>query len=390
MVVAPRRQRFVGAKWSAIATDTVLSPLATFNAKVDKRRHAADRIPLDAGGCAGPIDAVPIISFLDLMSLAFAGATSAKQVTKRQEFARQVKNAGGFCLVKLEDIEASILDGMWGCMDALFDGNNMNTDSNQFRRQTLTTGNVDEQCHHSGYEFVQTTLLGNQVRPRSLVDLVGESGADQAKKVYQLLSQMAKAFSSVVYAGASDVSPKEASDLISSLVDDEHQSFSGSYHRMCRYLRVKGDGWGESMRSHVDWTLSTPIPVSNVAGLEIFHPQTSEWIRPELTSRQLFERDGAVHEGRWNSAYVVVMTGAWLEILTNGEIESTIHRVVSDAKAESRKSAPFFMRPREAIFERVDAIFDNVDATIMAMDASEATESICSFLSEGLFVAEVV
>jgi hypothetical protein len=89
-----------------------------------------------------------------------------------------------------------------------------------------------------------------------------------------------------------------------------------------------------------------------------------------------------------------VFAGAWLELLTEGKIEATLHRVVArrpsaaaasaaEAGASSglRLSAPFFLRPDERVFERVDEVFDDPDnLEMLGMGPTDAVREMSRFL----------
>ena len=94
-----------------------------------------------------------------------------------------------------------------------------------------------------------------------------------------------------------------------------------------------------------------------------------------------------------NSRYVIVMAGKYLELLTNGTIPACIHRVVVEPvtktyenevpskttmearpttkgkkrNEEARLSAPFFLRPTEATFERMMECCNNKNKTVATM-----------------------
>jgi hypothetical protein len=292
---------------------------------------------------------------------------------KRRDFVSTVQNAGGYCIVKLEDPELSVVDGMWDGIDEIFarprrkDTAVTGAAQLELRHQTLTREDRTELHQNSGYKFVQISLVDNSIP--YLADSVGQQSAEQAGRVYQLFSLLAKAFASVSYAGSCTESehvankgdPKQASDLLTKMLDDPGKPFSGTFHRLAKYVPVpEEEDWSESLRSHCDWTLSTPIPVSATAGLEIFNPTSHTWIRPEQTAKALWEHEKGEHratdDNRWHSRYVIVMTGKWLELISKGEILSCIHRVVSIRGENSRLSAPFFMRPRPQVFSDAEAV----------------------------------
>jgi hypothetical protein len=248
-----------------------------------------------------------------------------------------------------------------------------------------------------------------------------------------------------------------ASKLIYSLLHNEpnptttNGKYSGTYHRLARYVTMakqtknkyrnikvlvnqsNGDNDDDNnscmtkdndedvdkhnskiandnsaLRSHTDWTVVTLIPVSAIAGLEIYDPSVQGWIRleeiayqhyldtynynknntwtknmvtPSSTGAQSDENNKQSHQQEqqqhqhqprnpyWNSNYCIVMTGKLIEILSNGTIPSCIHRVVmnpNNIKNENihksnncnnqRLSVPLFMRPKESVFKLLDQL----------------------------------
>lgn len=137
--------------------------------------------------------------------------------------------------------------------------------------------------------------------------------------------------------------------------------------------------------------ISTAIPVSTIAGLKIYDPARQQWLCPKKVAEQLWEKtEAASHDTGssmfcWNSYYTIVMPGAWLELLTQSSIKARVHQVVADRSAShsQHQSAPFFMHPRELVFQQVDELFDdrskqhdgNVDL---------AKERIGNFLTQSL------
>lgn len=442
-----------------------ITPLARFNNHVNYHRHDVDsngasvisdnadfHFHVGAGTRLDSSSSPPVIDFVDLMHMAFSSATSDEMFQKRRDFSRELRRWGGYGLVEMNDpIERGVVDGMWDAMERLFsveNGDHRGGDiSQRLHRQVLKrsiTNSSTPSTDNPGYDFVQTSLVENILRPDWIQDKAGELGARQARNAYMLLAQLCKAFAVVAYAGAVDAAPSDATALLDRLLIDDRspysRHFSGSYHRLCRYLPLGGsiaptlsDGnekvnesslprWGESLRPHVDWTISTAIPVSSVAGLEVYAPSESiaepgssvsssqpenkaRWIRVEQAVRKSIEdkvskdtTNGDASCGdnpplRWNSRYVVVFAGAWLEVLTQNKIEATLHRVVTrrpsaaavsgTSPSSPRLSAPFFLRPHELVFEKVEDVFDNPEnEAIVSMSPTEAVREMSRFLHE--------
>jgi len=200
---------------------------------------------------------------------------------------------------------------------------------------------------------------------------------------------------------------------------DEEGCYSGSFQRLSRYkLATCGPSSPndddddddnapppppqeqESIRPHCDWSLAKLVPVSVVTGLEIYSSNHDVWIRPEQVARRHYDHHykassssslqknpsqrqsqqrGNDHGGNapsWHSRYVVVLAGKWLELLSNGAVRSTIHRVVIQHSNEStdrhRLSAPLFLRPTLKVSE--DA--ENLDLVMMAVDGDDDHSSL--------------
>jgi len=384
-LISRKSLREVSNEMAEQATSTTIptrprrTPLSVFNDDINDKIEHADNIHEESK----PENAnVVVIDFTELMYMAFADATSEEMQIKRKEFARRISSSGNYCLVKFEEIEASIINGMWDCVDAIFShGVESSAESLPFRHQTLKRDRHDSTADSclspsaptDGYQFVQTAIIDDKLYPLDFIDRVGQDGYYKGLRVYQMLSQLCKAFACILYSGVTGTQPLPATQLIASLLDDDGRSFSGSYHRLCQYVKVSDEkaaergSWSESLRSHVDWTVSTAIPVSAIAGLEIYDPVKQQWICPEKAAKQHWEKtEAASHDSgsstfRWNSYYAIMMSGAWLELLTQSDVEATVHRVVADRSTfhRQRQSAPFFMRPRELVFRKVDELFDD-------------------------------
>lgn len=368
--VSSKRQSLL-SRW--MAPSEGLSPLSSFNALIDKRLEAVDQVPADPEGSPGSVANAPIIDFVDLLQLGFAKST---QQQARRDFAEMLRHTGGYCIVRLGDPETHIVDGLWNAMDEIYE-----TEDMEWRHQTLSRVDSAKSHQESGYEFVQTALHDGSFE--ALAVHVGDDAAERAREACRLMAVLGRAFSVVAYSGVFDVPPTTASDVVRVILDDEDGSMSGSFHRLAQYVQSNDAKWRESLRPHCDWSIATPIPVSSKAGLEIF--AADSWVRPELTARQFDQADSGPHL-RWNSKFVTIMAGKWMELLTNGAVPSCIHRVVATPNVQSRKSAPYFMRPRPRIFEEaeqmtfangknaVKCIYDGLNKSIL----SEGTTLVSS------------
>jgi len=376
--------------------DRAVAVLATLDGSdaCDPLLRRTSRRSGDTGAEVSAHAILPIAKFVDLMEMALSTSTGQCWIEDRERFVRDVRSAGGYCAVELETPEIDVVDGMWDCVGTVFGresggrgdgGGDRDPLPLKLRHQTLARCDSAETHEKSGYEFVQISLGdGSLLR---LGDTFGKDTADRATRAYRLLSVLGRAFATVVLAGSMPdafPSPGDASDFCAAMLDGEDEGghmkpLCGAYHRLCRYVEPDGGSGGgeiaegdkvESLRSHGDWTLATAIPVSTVSGLEIYNPTLRCWVRPEsILSRRYLNRQrgsgGTAGESpdrkweRWNSRYVVLMAGNWLELAACGRVESSVHRVVvSDRNASggSRLSAPFFMRPKQEVFDATESM----------------------------------
>ena len=155
-------------------------------------------------------------------------------------------------------------------------------------------------------------------------------------------------------------------------------TMSNSYQRIIRYLKPKPANEqdeetqnDEAFWPHVDSTFLTLIPLPEIAGLEVWCPSSKfaksedmsergEWVRPCKPSV-------ADSESEEDCIHVVALAGEFLQLLSDGQVSTCIHRVIapkpspkecgfgsSNKTYKPRVSAPLFLRPRidkEAIFD---------------------------------------
>ena len=283
---------------------------------------------------------LPRLTFTELLSLAFRDATSVHDFERRHQLAHSIHTAGGFAWIHLDDPgDAQIVQGVWDCIDQLFlvvspkkddDGDDDAQPQEQrssfpMRHQTLTRENTPEAHQHSGYEFVQTS--SNDDSLARLRPTVGWTAAQQAQQSYTQCLVMARAMAVVLYAGHVNVTPAVATAFLNQLLDEPDRPNAGAYQRLCLYKNTTttttlGETeFRESLRSHCDWTLTTPIPRSNVPGLELYSPALDAWICPEAPSSWEPNNDN-------NNKSIMVLTGKWMELVTAGSVQACIHRVV--------------------------------------------------------------
>ena len=109
----------------------------------------------------------------------------------------------------------------------------------------------------------------------------------------------------------------------------------------------------KNLESHCDWSIFTIVPVAGVSGLQVYDVSSQIWICPEAVARK---HAGNNLSERWNGRFAVVMAGKYLELLTDGKVESTIHRVVSPRNTPQRYSAPFFLRLNLDVLDALDSL----------------------------------
>jgi hypothetical protein len=346
------------------------SPLPIFRQYTDRRLEQADAVPIV--DTQGDDDDTVFVELMDMFQMAFAESTSPEMQQKRHDFCQQLRHNGGYCVVRMDGMGVASMDNMWNSMDNLF----QNPDNDLLRGFTLIDkANNDTKDGESGYKHVQTQLLYNQIVPKGLESVIGTEGTNHIQEAFLLLAQLATAFSTVVYSGSATIDPAQASKVINNLLheDNPHRHFAGAYHRLCQYVPAGGDHRNQEqlqnrplLRSHCDWTLATPIPVSSISGLEVFNVQANQWKRIEdivarKIAREELQQVSKSTCRRWNARYVVVMIGSWLELLTQGDLSAAMHRVQSHPtiRHQQRLSAPFFLRPKESVFTQTADAFDN-------------------------------
>ena len=306
------------------------------------------------------------------------------------------------------------------------------TTSTLFHHQTLSRDDQEDSDSNSGsgYDYVHYPPVNEADAERLhrllLVKASGE-GADRdddddvLETAFRLVARVGHHWVAAAYCaaeqttGTTTTTMEEALRVVDNLLLDndkeEESCYSGSFQRLSRYkLATSGPLSSndddddddapppqeqESIRPHCDWSLATLVPVSAVTGLEIYSSNHDVWIRPEQVARRHYDHHykassssslqknpsqrqpqqrGNDHGGNapsWHSRYVVVLAGKWLELLSNGAVQSTIHRVVMQHSKESknrhRLSAPLFLRPTREASE--DA--ENLDLVMMEVDVDD-------------------
>jgi len=372
---ARANRRVIGASTnnrSAVRAErTELSPFRAFEESVTTRIRDAD----DSSGCVifpdgtiSDLQSAPLVVHSEIVRLCSARNDDETRAD-RLNLATMMKQSGGYLIVKLSGSEAKAMSDMWACAIEIFDMRRADNVKTLMRHQRLTRD--DDDSSESGYDYVETTInrSNGNLDPEGFSGIVGREHYQHALNAHRLLENLGEDVAAIMVSATGGVTPRKSRELVRKVSDDgtdmgfrDETPSSCSVHRLSQYVVLaEGDGNSdvsdnggleEVLRSHTDWTVATIVPVSDIAGLEIWQPSTRSWIRPELTAKRHWEMrlqyPGADDASSWNSRYVVVMAGKWLQILTNGGIESAIHRVVS-IRGERRMSAPFFLRPRQTV-----------------------------------------
>lgn len=131
---------------------------------------------------------------------------------------------------------------------------------------------------------------------------------------------------------------------LAGLMDDGSNVVAGQVSstalRVCRYQSsppvLDDDTAGERIKvafgAHTDSTFFTAIPCASTPGLEVHHPRLG-WVTPEGGSRSHTD--------------VVLMAGEFLQVLTDGDFDAAVHRVLepeADASSVGRLSTPLLLR----------------------------------------------
>ncbi len=305
----------------------------------------------------------PIISWSEVQRLA---STWDSTPDERCQFARIFSSAGSFLLLELNETQASVVDDMWESMQMFFD----QVEEGDLHHQTLAReGDAHENV---GYKFVQTyNTPGDVVLPTTIQDALGQDPTTHrsASDSFLFFAEIAATVATVVSAGALKEDPQIMKSVVDGLLHSSSTRFASANQRLSRYVLTDSETGPlkESLRAHTDWTFTTPIPLSATPGLHLWKPDSEQWVAPESLVRDL---------PLARTRYLVVMAGKWMELLTNQVVLACIHRVVSQTSQEARLSAPFFLRPKEVVFESLSGEFNNPHHTSPTMSTEEATNEI--------------
>ena len=269
-------------------------------------------------------------------------------------------------------------------------------------------------------QFLDTRFLPSEggippmLLPFELGNLMGKASLDGAHKGMEVLLDLGTQITSAVL----------GMDIASSdkLVDDgslarssggakmEACDVSNSYHRLIRYLepsKVEGsEPIPAAFGAHIDSSFLTLIPLPERPGLEVWCPSTAdafslpsndegdkggEWVQVDSPTED--ERRQGETDGGEPVAYVIVMAGEFLQLTSNGDVPTCIHRVIPPRSGMGQEyvpriSAPMFLRPRRDPAAMLDVESDLGLRTMSTSGKWEPNTNIHSKKGGGLYFEE--
>lgn len=231
-----------------------------------------------------------------------------------------------------------------------------------------------------GMTFLETRWnRDGNILPSEVEGIIGPEGVQALRDAFDCISRLGKDVTRIAVAASSIevglLSPKMASEkaslLADELLDDRiplkadivhlEESVCMSPQRLCSYTNINSDTpIKEIFGAHTDSSFVTAVPVSCVAGLEVFDEAEGVWYRPELAAKKFWSHqpttqnksEGVVDPGEelpWNVRYVVLMPGELLQLATRNEILASVHRVLASSDGPTRVSAPVLLRGRSGV-----------------------------------------
>lgn len=292
----------------------------------------------------------------------------AKLLERRSSFAKRVASAGGVFFVKLDDYQSGILNSMWASMNDHFLPNHEDSNDDLFMAHQAIPRDGEKE-EETGYDFVQTFQTSEGVavplavpKNSSNFDNLRTQHAPRAwTEVFEIFSQVSITTCSVLLAPSLVRKGSDVTCLLDKMVHSETVNFAGCTQRLSRYtLSVDEDREPkESLKAHMDWSIVTVIPISGTPGLQLWQPNHhTKWLRHEELFKAPMVQDHVLGDGHdqcelnldSRTRYLPILAGKWMELLSGGDIPACIHRVITTQASTPRLSAPFFFRPKEAIF----------------------------------------
>ena len=322
--------------------------------------------------------------------------TASNSKVEPSKFGRS--SGSGCTIIRLRGKDASSVNGLVNFADDFFDGvdnEECNTDINN-----VGMVRVDDNVHFGfdanvngkgKMQVLYTKLVPSQnnndeqpiMLPKEVGELVGIESLSNAHDGMNTLFDIGSQITSAVL-GMTDCSTNKLLDDCTASCNDfnhevEHHSdnVANSYQRLIRYLEPQQNDETVDTPAfwpHVDSTFLTMIPMPKLPGLEVWCPskkyatsddmaERGEWVRPIIPFNDASSIPGKDEE---DCAYVIVLSGEFLQLLSDGSVPACIHRVIppkssspsasssSKQKYKPRVSAPLFIRPRR----RKDAILN--------------------------------
>ncbi|KAL7510379.1 hypothetical protein ACHAXN_008313 [Cyclotella atomus] len=299
-------------------------------------------------------------------------------------------SGSGCCIIRLHGQDANSVRGLVDFADDFFAGvddesrNSAINDLGVFRIGNNIHAGFDVDVNEEGkMQVLYTKLIPNDTEdsnplllPLEVGELVGINSMNKAQDgmgtLFDIGSQITSAVLGMNAASTNkllddctDVVRKEnRHDLVSENADKIADNVSNSYQRIIRYLEPQSKESAEEDAAfwpHVDSTFLTLIPMPDIGGLEVWCPSSKygesenleergEWVRPTKPVGLDSNANDCLH--------VVALAGEFLQLLSNGQVPTCIHRVIAPQppsppafgfapkQYKPRVSAPLFLRPR--------------------------------------------
>ncbi|KAL9181179.1 hypothetical protein ACHAXT_009984 [Thalassiosira profunda] len=403
--------------------DTTVRPLLQKFGRGIQRRIRNSEEGSNRHGQAGAYTSEEILTCLDMLGTDTFNAhdvdISSRRAIRRaftestriQDEPHGRSSGSGCTIIRLTGADADSIRGLTQYADRFFervdneDCSDDVKDTGMFRVDDMVYAGYDEDVNGEGkMQFLDTRLLPNMqgidplMLPMEVGELVGSKSLDAAHDGMNTLLDIGTQITSAVL----DMDTKSADKLIDDgthvqqgCSDSTQQpnselmagDVSNSYHRLIRYLQPQPSSTAAAFKPHVDSTFLTLIPMPELPGLEVWCPSSSasdessdprgEWVRPMIPFDVSLEQDPAS-----DCAYVIAMTGEFLQLTSNGDVPTCIHRVIppqhakKNATYKPRVSAPMFLRPRRGAGACLDVGRDLTLVDQPTLSESEPQQSI--------------
>ena len=330
------------------------------------------------------------------------------------------RSSGSGCsIIRLRGEDAASIRGLTDFANRFFDGVDSECQSSQsikdvgvFRIANNVHAGFDKNVNHEGkMQVLYTKLIPGDpeeegdplMLPLEVGEMVGSTSLRQAHSGMRTLFDVGSQITSAVL-GMDSVSASKLLDdcsledncerqpndsMTPDKADEIASTVSNSYQRLIRYLKPQQQAGGATTDNdaafwpHVDSTFLTLIPMSDIPGLEVWCPSSKnsgnsdlsergEWVRP-IRPLDDEPKSGRIDVNKEDCAYVFALAGEFLQLLSDGQVPTCIHRVIPPKPAapaafgfaskpyKQRVSAPLFMRPRRGEAATLDVSSDLID-----------------------------